>query len=396
MSPTEFRKRVEGLVPSIPDEGDFTSPLRSPMVAARVGLWLGITFGICFVTGLLSNEAQDPDTFITFPTRPVWGYQLTQALHVIAGTAAIPLLLVKLWTVFPKLFTRPPQEARQLVIMVLERGSIAVLVAASIFQLASGLCNSAQWYPWGFSFRATHYAMAWIAIGSLLVHIAVKLPIIRDALGGDIESGKHDRPSMTGNPPISRRGLVRSAFLASGVAVLVTAGQTVPLLRKISVFGVRSGDGPQDLPINKSAKAADVIAPALSENYRFTVSNGENEVSFTRSELQQMVQRTHDLPIACVEGWSATGTWTGIRMRDLLDLVDAPRGSAVLVKSLQPRGSYRTSELPSQFADDSLTLLALELNGEPLSIDHGYPCRLIAPNRPGVLQTKWVTRVEVL
>jgi DMSO/TMAO reductase YedYZ molybdopterin-dependent catalytic subunit len=44
---------------------------------------------------------------------------------------------------------------------------------------------------------------------------------------------------------------------------------------------------------------------------------------------------------------------------------------------------------------DRDTLLALELNGEPLHPDHGYPVRLIAPNRPGVLQTKWLTRVRV-
>ena len=42
------------------------------------------------------------------------------------------------------------------------------------------------------------------------------------------------------------------------------------------------------------------------------------------------------------------------------------------------------------------TLLALGLDGESLSIDHGYPARIIAPNRPGVLQTKWVDRIEVI
>lgn len=51
--------------------------------------------------------------------------------------------------------------------------------------------------------------------------------------------------------------------------------------------------------------------------------------------------------------------------------------------------------MPANFADDPLTLVALRLNGEVLSIDHGYPCRLIAPGRAGVLQTKWLERVEV-
>ena len=126
-----------------------------------------ICFGICFVTGLISHYAQNVDQPIPFPTSPSWGYRVTQGLHVITGTAAVPLLLVKLWTVFPRLFLRPPRGARRLLLEALERGSIAVLVAAAIFQLASGLANAAQWYPWSFSFRSTHYALAWIAIGAL-------------------------------------------------------------------------------------------------------------------------------------------------------------------------------------------------------------------------------------
>jgi DMSO/TMAO reductase YedYZ molybdopterin-dependent catalytic subunit len=83
-------------------------------------------------------------------------------------------------------------------------------------------------------------------------------------------------------------------------------------------------------------------------------------------------------------------------VRDLLDLVEAPRCRDVRVVSLQQHGPFRETTLPGHFADDPLTLLALGLSGEPLAIDHGYPCRLIAPNRPGVLQTKWVGRLEVL
>lgn len=53
-------------------------------------------------------------------------------------------------------------------------------------------------------------------------------------------------------------------------------------------------------------------------------------------------------------------------------------------------------EMGHLYAQDPLTLLALRLNGEVLSLDHGYPARIIAPNRPGVLQTKWVGRLEVV
>ena len=52
--------------------------------------------------------------------------------------------------------------------------------------------------------------------------------------------------------------------------------------------------------------------------------------------------------------------------------------------------------LPARHARDSKTLIALRLSGETLDIDHGYPCRLIAPTGPGVLQTKWLSRIEVV
>ncbi len=378
-----------------PTENYFTSRLRSPAVAARIGLWLGICFGLAFFTGLVSHAAQSHTQWLPFPTSPSWGYRVTQGLHVLSGTAAVPLLLVKLWTVFPKLFQRVPRHGlRRLAVHGLERASIGVLVATAVFLLASGLANSAQWYPWSFHFRATHYAIGWVAVGALLVHVAVKLPVIRKALAGDLDDSSQDRASAIRQGSLSRRGLLRTTWLAAGVAVLASAGSTVPLLRRVSVFGVRSGGGPGGLPVNKSAHAADVIAAALDPGFELVVANGSRTVSLSRAQLAAMPQVTASLPIACVEGWSAGATWTGVPVRDLLDLVGAPEGADVTVHSLQPRGAYRTTLLPANFARDRRTLLALSLGDEALSLDHGYPCRLIAPNRPGVLQTKWVARLE--
>ncbi len=58
-------------------------------------------------------------------------------------------------------------------------------------------------------------------------------------------------------------------------------------------------------------------------------------------------------------------------------------------------GRYRTSDMQAYAAADPLALLATKLGGEVLHIDHGYPLRLITPNRPGVLQTKWVNEISV-
>jgi len=83
-----------------------------------------------------------------------------------------------------------------------------------------------------------------------------------------------------------------------------------------------------------------------------------------------------------------------VRLRDLAALVGADPAEAD-VRSLEEIGRYRVSTVARPHLRDPLTLVALRLNGSPLHLDHGYPARLIAPNRPGVLQTKWLARIVV-
>jgi len=376
----------------VPSEATFSSRLRDPTVTARVGALLGLCFSMAFFTGLWSHWAQDLPGWLTYPTSPAWLYRVTQGVHVAAGTAAVPLLLVKLWSVYPRLFAAFPwPPSRRLMLNLLERLSVAVLVGAAVFQLVTGLMNSSQWYPWAFSFRSAHYAVAWVAIGSLVVHVAVKLPVIRRAFGEPVESSVEPGDRA----PLSRRALLRATWTASALAVLATAGAAVPFLRRVSVFGVRSGEGPQGVPINRSAVAAGVTeAAATDPAWALEVVHPAGTTSFTRDQLLAMPQRTASLPIACVEGWSASAVWTGVALRDVLARVGvAP--TDVLVLSLQTQGAFASSLVPANVTADTDTLLALELYGEDLALDHGYPCRLIAPARPGVLQTKWLYRVEV-
>lgn len=376
-----------------PSPDSFTSRLRSAAVAARVGLWLGLCFLVALLTGLLSHYAQLDVQPVPFPTNPSWGYRVTQWLHIAAGSAAIPLLLVKLWVVYPNLFQRIPRGFRELFPTTVERASIAVLVSTALVQLATGLMNVAQWYPWGFSFRNTHYALAFVTIGALLIHIAVKLPIVKDTLTRDIDDTEHDRPTARRPGAVGRRALFGLAG-ASALGSVVLASGSVPGVSRIAAFSPRTaGNG---IPINRSAHQAGVTATASSPSYRCEIAYGATSRHLTRDELAALPQRTETLPIACVEGWSASGAWTGVRLRDLLALVGAPSGRDLRITSLQERGASAVTTLPANFADDDRSLLALGLDGETLSLDHGYPARLIAPNRPGALQTKWVTRIEVL
>jgi DMSO/TMAO reductase YedYZ molybdopterin-dependent catalytic subunit len=367
-----------------------SSKLRGTAVTARVGVWLGVAITICFLTGLISHFNQHPQPWFTavWPTRPVWLYRVTQGLHVISGIAAIPLLVVKLWSVWPKLFERPILGG---ITRQLERGSILVLVASMIFQLSTGLMNIAQWYAFRFFFTTVHYGMAYVAVGAVVVHIAVKLPIIRQALGDPLEEVPTGQ--LTGP---SRRAVLRGTWLAVGLATVVTAGQTIPWLRKVSVLAPRSGEGPQNLPVNRSAVAAGVLQSAQSPDYRLTVVNGPTTRTFTVNELAALPQSTRSLPISCVEGWSVNAEWTGVVLSELVAAVGGSPDADVRMISLEPPGPYSRTTVPARHARDSQTLIALKVNGETLDLDHGYPCRLIAPTRPGVLQTKWLTRIEVV
>lgn len=369
--------------------GAFHSPLRSQKLTAQLGLWLGIAFGVCFLTGLVSHYIQHPPGWFWWPSRPVWLYRLTQGVHVATGLATIPLLGAKLWSVYPRLFTWPP--ARTL-LHAAERGSVAVLVAAALFQLVTGVLNVSRWYTaMPFFFTISHYVTAWLAIGALLVHIAVQLPAIRAGLS----RGAPVDPPATGG--LSRRGLLTTVAATAGVITLATAGETIPALAPISVLGPRRPTlGPQHLPVNASAAATGITHLATDPTYRLHLTGPTGTRQLTLADLTALPQHTVSLPITCVEGWSADALWTGVRIADLTALVGVPDGDAqVLVESLQRGGPYRASVLAPPHARDPLTLLALKLHGQPLALDHGYPCRLIAPNRPGVMQTKWVAAITV-
>ena len=86
----------------------FNSTVRSTALTARLGRVLGIAISISFLTGLLSLYQYQPWSWLPEPASPAWGYRLTQGVHVATGTATIPLVLIKLWSVYPNVFRWPP------------------------------------------------------------------------------------------------------------------------------------------------------------------------------------------------------------------------------------------------------------------------------------------------
>ena len=391
--------------------GFFRSRLRSIALTARIGTLLGACLTVAFITGLASHLAQHPQWGLSFPTRPVMLYRFTQGLHVAVGLACIPLLLLKLWAVYPKLWQWPP--ARNLV-HVAERGSLLLLVGSAIFQLLTGLQNIFYWYSWPFFFTTVHYWTAWVLAGSVLLHISIKWVEIRSGWSSPLSEtsptvdpvDRVDADDDVAGPRepidepagVSRRGLLVGVAAGIGLVAVTTVGETLRPLSVLDVLGPRRPDiGPQKLPINKTARTADVRTTATDPAYRLAITGRvATPASFSLSQLQAMTQHNVQLPIACVEGWSAEASWIGVSVRELVRNAGASGSARVQVVSLEAGGRYRTSLLEADAVADHLTLLALQLNGAELDLDHGFPCRLIAADRPGVMQTKWVTRLEVL
>ena len=400
------------------DPTSWHSPLRGRWLTSMLGLLLLGAIVVVAGTGLLSHEAYAPDLGRNaivpaeddldllpgdWPAGWPWLYAVTQGLHVTVGIAMVPLLLAKLWSVFPRLFTWPPVRGPW---HLLERLSLLLLVGGAFFQLATGIANVQLWYPFGFNFVVAHYFGAWVLLSALVLHVALKAPEVRRAarergvlrpLIDDLRAdGTNAEPPEPGGlsapvpepPTLTRRGLLGVVGAASGGLVVVTAGQSVGgPLRELAVLAPRGRD--LGFPVNKTAAAARVTPAMVGAAWRLEVTGGRT-LSLSRAELLAMELATHDLPIACVEGWSSTQTWTGVRLADLAELAGAADDHVVRVSSLQPGGVLREATLTPGEVRDHRSLLALRVAGADLPLDHGFPARIVVPGLPGVHCTKWV------
>lgn len=380
--------------------------MRSTVVTARLGRVLGILFGICFVTGLLSHYQYSPWSWLPQPASPVWGYRLSQGLHVATGTASIPLLLVKLWSVYPNLFRWPPARS---VKHALERASVAILVASALVQVFTGFFNVLNWYPWPWDFVSVHRFLGYVLIGSILLHVAVKLPDIKYGLQSKVADGDvlteipwSENPQAHSNagplpppptPALSRRGLLTATGAGIGVVVVTSVGQTLRPLEPLGLLAIRQPKkGPQGVPVNRTAAQAKIPGAAVGATWVLRVV-GPAPYSLTLADIEAMAMHEERFPINCVEGWSAGAQWRGLRLLDVVTRAGGSADSRVRVVSLERKGTFKSSIVEGPQV--SAALLATHINGERLNLDHGYPLRLIAPNRAGVFNTKWLTRIEV-
>jgi DMSO/TMAO reductase YedYZ molybdopterin-dependent catalytic subunit len=401
------------------------SPLRGPWLTSVFGSVLLVGLPVVVLTGLLSYIAYGPGLGqaiprnvgwlklpdFDWPTRPSWIYRLTQGVHVGLGLILIPVVLAKLWSVMPRLFAWPPLRS---IAQLLERLSLLMLVGGIIFELATGVLNIQYDYVFGFSFYTAHYFGAWIFIAGFALHVLIKFPTMLTALRSrslraELRTSRADTrpepPDAAGlvatdpSPPtVSRRGALGLVGAGALFVAVLTAGQTLGgVTRRAALLlprGRRRGDGPNDFEVNRTAAAAAITPAATGDDWRLTVRGASGPIVLSRAALEAMPQHTARLPIACVEGWSTTQTWSGVRLGDLAALAGLFRPVRASVRSLERAGAFNHAVLQSNQVRNPDSLLALRVNGVNLSPDHGYPARIIVPGLPGVHNTKWVRSIE--
>lgn len=125
------------------------------------------------------------------------------------------------------------------------------------------------------------------------------------------------------------------------------------------------------------------------------VIDGEvnNPLSLSMDEIRRMPLTSMIIRHVCVEGWAAIVQWGGVRLRDLVQLVQ-PKSSARYVYFQSADGYSESWDLDSVLHPQ--TLMAYQKNDRPLPVDNGAPLRLASPVKLGYKQSKWVTRITLV
>lgn len=123
----------------------------------------------------------------------------------------------------------------------------------------------------------------------------------------------------------------------------------------------------------------------------------ENPVQLSLDELRALPRREQITQHFCIQGWSGIAKWGGVSMQTILDLVKPKPGARwVVFYSLgdgADGGRYYDAH-PIEQMRFELTMLAYDMNGEPLSYGHGAPLRLRNEVQLGFKQVKWVAGLE--
>jgi DMSO/TMAO reductase YedYZ molybdopterin-dependent catalytic subunit len=190
------------------------------------------------------------------------------------------------------------------------------------------------------------------------------------------------------------RAIGRAAFLGlvgAGVAGLFYGREGMGLLGRLVPDGVQSIVPTSGWRIYTIGASIPRLDPA---EYRLTIDGAvRSPVTYTLADLRRLPQAEQVSDFQCVTGWRIQNVhWRGVRFRTLLEEAGL-RSNAKALRFVSAEVPYDDSlTLPQALAGD--VMLALDMDGKPLSHAHGFPARLVMPRMYGYKGVKWVTRIE--
>lgn len=124
----------------------------------------------------------------------------------------------------------------------------------------------------------------------------------------------------------------------------------------------------------------------------------ETPLSLNYQEMKSLPFVEQYATLACIDnpvGGNLIGNalWRGVRLKDLLERAGLKEG--VVDIKFTASDNY-TDSIALERAMTEGTILVYEMNGEPLTIAHGFPLRLLVPGIFGMKNVKWITKVEAV
>ncbi|MGE5409887.1 MAG: molybdopterin-dependent oxidoreductase [Clostridiales bacterium] len=126
-------------------------------------------------------------------------------------------------------------------------------------------------------------------------------------------------------------------------------------------------------------------------SYRLQVDGlVKNPQNFTYDEIIAMPQTSKVVDLNCVEGWSFTGKWTGVKMSDIFNKTGILGNATTVI--IYCADGYSTSIDLSYILQNNI-ILAYKDNDVTLPPDRGFPFQLLAESKYGYKWAKWITRI---
>jgi len=321
---------------------------------------LALAAALALITGLLSLFGGHPQDWVIF------------LLHGVVGLWLLLLLWGKLRRVWPRLI-QPRRWNRRTIYGTLALLFVAVTLGSGIWWVGGGNLVLAGWN-----------LLNW----HILLGLTLTVVIVGHMLARAKRLRKRD---VSGR----RQALHFGALLLGGAALWPaqqigqrTLGLPGARRRFTGSYEVSSYAG-NIFPA--SSWVADQPRPLDPETWRLTLDGAvQTPRSFSFDELAAMGD-TLEATLDCTSGFYSTQRWRGALVGRLLDQA-GPLPEAAYVRFISVT-SYRWS-LP--LAEARAALLATAIDTDPLSYDHGFPLRLVAPGHRGMEWVKWLVQVEVI